>query len=85
MLGVVVLNVIGILAAVYFLNLLIAGQQRHLANLLDIQTSNLSTILNVHNREFDALMELTKNMQDKSLPAPVLPPTATTPNAPSRR
>ena len=30
LLGVVVLNVIGIIAAVYFLNLLISGQQQHL-------------------------------------------------------
>ena len=34
MLAVLLLNVIGIGAAVYFLNLLISGQQRHLAALL---------------------------------------------------
>src|SRR5262245_14680027 len=66
MLAVVVLNVIGIVAAVYFLNLLIHGQQAHLKELLSVQqehVKNLSeagqkhitAILEVHNREFDAM------------------------------
>lgn len=74
MLGVVVLNIIGIVAAVYFLNLLIHGQQQHLQNLLMNQQGHLkeiiednkvqtTLILNVHNREFDALMEMLKGHQ----------------------
>ena len=87
MLGVLVLNILGIVAAVYFLNLLIAGQQRHLGNLLEIQTNNMNTILQVHNREFDALMELTRTVTaDKAaLPAPVPPLPGPQPTTPPRR
>jgi hypothetical protein len=65
MLGVVILNIIGIAAAIFFLNLLISGQQQHLGNLLKLQTDQLSQIVSVHNREFDALMD----MQAKSAAA----------------
>jgi hypothetical protein len=65
MLGVVILNIIGIGCAVYFLSLLINGQQGHLKELLEIQTSHLKQVLDVHNREFDALMD----MQAKSAAA----------------
>jgi hypothetical protein len=69
MLSVVVLNVIGILAAVYFLNLLIHGQQQHLEKLLSVQQAHLKEVLDgqaaqykeilrVHDREFDALVEM---------------------------
>lgn len=57
-LAVIVLNIIGIGAAVYFLNLLISGQQQHLGNLLKVQTDQLKEIVVVHNREFDALMDM---------------------------
>jgi hypothetical protein len=71
MFGVIVLNLVGIMAAVYFLNLLIHGQQQHLANLLTMQREHLKEILDghqaqmkeiiaVHNREFDALAEMLK-------------------------
>ena len=69
MFGIVVLNVIAIAAAVYFLNLLIHGQQQHLQGLLTVQQAHikdlidhhkgqLDQIVSVHNREFDALMEM---------------------------
>jgi hypothetical protein len=64
-LALVILNVIGIAAAIFFLNLLISGQQQHLGNLLRLQTGQLQEIIQVHNREFDALMD----MQAKSAAA----------------
>lgn len=74
MLGVVVLNIIGIVAAVYFLNLLIHGQQQHLQGLLTMQKEQIEKLSNVnneqmsqlravHNREFDAMMEMLKGHQ----------------------
>ena len=45
MLGVVVINLIGIVAAVYFLNLLIAGQQKLFTELLNVQQTHLKQIL----------------------------------------
>lgn len=56
MLGVVILNVLGIGAAVYFLNILIVGQQGHLKQVLDVQQAEVRQIIDMHNREFDALM-----------------------------
>ena len=56
MLGVVILNVLGIGAAVYFLNILIVGQQGHLRQVLDVQQNEVRQIIDMHNREFDALM-----------------------------
>jgi hypothetical protein len=79
MFGVIVLNLVGIMAAVYFLNLLIHGQQQHLANLLTMQREHLKEILDghqaqmreiiaVHNREFDALAEMLKPGSTGTLP-----------------
>lgn len=56
MLGIVMLNVVGIAAAVYFLNLLIKGQQGHLEQVLEVQQAEVNKIMEMHNREFDALM-----------------------------
>jgi hypothetical protein len=56
MLGIVMLNVVGIAAAVYFLNLLIKGQQGHLEQVLTVQQEEVNKIMEMHNREFDALM-----------------------------
>ena len=64
-LALVILVGLGVAAAVFFLNLLIQGQQSHLANLLKLQTEQLKEIVQVHNREFDALMD----MQAKSAAA----------------
>ena len=68
-LGIVVLVAITVAAAIYFLQLLIAGQQKHLQGLLTVQQAHikdlidhhkgqLEQIVSVHNREFDALMEM---------------------------
>lgn len=58
MLGVVMLNMIGIAAAVYFLNLLISGQQQHLKSLLDVQQSQFKELVVMHKSEFDALLAM---------------------------
>lgn len=64
MLGIILLNVVGIAAAVYFLNLLIKGQQGHLAQVLEVQTTEINKIMDMHNREFDALM---RSISDSAL------------------
>lgn len=77
MLGVVILNVLGIGAAVYFLNILIVGQQGHLRQVLDVQQNEVRQIIDMHNREFDALMvmigENAKAAAEASRPLPPLP------------
>jgi hypothetical protein len=90
MLGVILLNVAGIAAAVYFLNILISGQQQHLGNLLTLQTNNLNTVIETHNREFDALMlmnaKITDTLKEIAAPPPAPPPpTQPPPSTPSTR
>ena len=79
MLGVVVINLIGIVAAVYFLNLLIAGQQKLFTELLNVQQTHLKqilegqgvqhkSILDMHNREFDAFVEMTSKGSPATAP-----------------
>jgi uncharacterized protein HemX len=68
LLGLVVLVSIGVGAAVYFLNLLISGQQQHLKSLMDTQQHSLEQMLTMHKGEFDALME-----QNNRLSIPVSP------------
>ncbi len=60
MLGVLLLNLAGISAAIYFLNILITGQQNHLASLLNVQRSQIELVMRTHDREFDALMLMIK-------------------------
>jgi len=87
MLGVITLNLIGIIAAVYFLNLLIGGQQKHAASLLELQTSQMEKILSVHNREFDALIDMQKSLTARldAAPTPLPVPPPVTPATPSTR
>jgi hypothetical protein len=90
MLGVILLNVAGIAAAVYFLNVLISGQQQHLGNLLTLQTNNLNTVIETHNREFDALMALNAKVTEalaaeRNVPPTPAPVPAPAPPTPSRR
>jgi uncharacterized membrane protein YuzA (DUF378 family) len=80
MLGVITLNIVGIAAAVYFLNLLISGQQQHLENLLKVQTANLETIIKTHDREFDALMAMNAKVAEVLQQA--TPQTIVTPQQP---
>jgi uncharacterized protein HemX len=60
MLGIVILNVLGIAAAVYFLNVLITGQQEHLKALLATQQQQTTELLVMHKSEFDSLLEMAK-------------------------
>jgi hypothetical protein len=83
MLGVITLNLVGVVAAVYFLNLLINGQQKHLANLLTLQTDHLNTIINTHNREFDALMTMNAKVTEALHAAANSQPTPSTPTPPA--
>ena len=59
MLGIVLLNMLGIpAAAIYFLNILIQGQQRHLAALLTQQSTQQTESSSCTRAEFDALLAL---------------------------
>ena len=80
MLGVIMLNLFGIIAAVYFLNVLIQGQQRHLAALLTQQSTQQTELLVMHQREFDALLALLPKAEN----IPPITPTPMTPPAPQR-
>jgi len=76
MLGVVLLNVLGIVAAVYFLNLLIQGQAKHLSEVMEQQTGQFKGLVEMHNREFDALLSLAERA---AAPTPVTGTQATPP------
>jgi len=78
MLSVVVLNMIGIAAAVYFLNLLISGQQMHLKSLLDVQQSQFKELVVMHKAEFDALLGMVPRTEP---PTPLAPPVSTPPRS----
>jgi len=71
MLGIVILNMLGIAAAIYFLNILITGQQQHLKSLLEVQQHQQSEIVTLHKQEFDALLQMIQRPTVE--PAPALP------------
>jgi len=74
-LGVLILICAGLAASTYFLNILITGQQAHLANLLEVQERQMTQILDTHNREFDELMRMVSVLtKDKPIPLPPPPP-----------
>lgn len=77
MLGIVLLNLLGIGAAIFFLNILIQGQQRHLAALLETQQRQQTEIVTLHKQEFDQLLTMIPRYE--APPAPTL----ATPTAPS--
>lgn len=78
MLGIVLLNILGICAAVYFLNVMIQGQQEHLKSLLALQQEQQEKMLVMHKWEFDQLLALTNSVASiqatASIPAPQQPP-----------
>jgi hypothetical protein len=76
MLGIVVLNVLGIAAAIYFLNILITGQQKHLANLLEVQEKQQTEIVTLHKQEFDMLLGMIPRYSTEpgQVPVPVPAP-----------
>jgi hypothetical protein len=73
MLGVIVLNLIGVGAAVFFLNLLISGQQQHLKALLEVQDKQQTELITMHKQEFDQLLQMIPSGGAPPLP-PVMPP-----------
>ena len=86
MLGVICLNVIVVVAAVYFLNLLISGQQQHLKSLLEQQMALHDKTISMHQREFDALLEMGNRLSAVNQ-SPIAPgsPQMAQPPAPPRR
>lgn len=79
MLGIVVLNVLGIAAAIYFLNILITGQQKHLANLLEVQDKQQTELITLHKQEFDQLLGMIPRYET---PVPPTPSAAVAPITP---
>lgn len=74
MLGIVVLNMLGIAAAIYFLNILITGQQQHLKSLLEVQEKQQTEIVTLHKQEFDALLGMIQRPATDPAPAVTVPP-----------
>jgi hypothetical protein len=70
MLAVIMLNCIGIAAAVYFLNLLISGQQGHLRSLLEVQQGQFKELIVMHKSEFDALLAMVPRESPPMTPIP---------------
>jgi hypothetical protein len=86
LLGVVVIVLVGVGAAIYFLQILITGQAFHLNNLLQQQTRQQSELLAMHKSEFEALLEMSNRLSPVPPPAstsipfsPVSPPTPARP------
>ena len=79
MLGVIVLNLIGVGAAVFFLNLLISGQQQHLKALLEVQDKQQTELITMHKQEFDQLLQMLPRNE------PPLPPVMPLPQQGGRR
>jgi hypothetical protein len=74
LLGVVVIVLVGVGAAIYFLQILITGQAVHLAALLQQQTRQQSELLAMHKQEFEALLEMSNRLSPVSPPpSPIAP------------
>jgi len=78
MLAVLLLNVIGIGAAVYFLNLLISGQQAHLKSLLEVQDKQQTELVTLHKHVFDTMVAMLPKAEN-------IPPVMPTPMTPTPR
>jgi hypothetical protein len=83
LLGVVVIVLVGVGAAIYFLQILITGQATHLASLLSVQQKQQTELVTLHKQEFDALLEMANRLampiappivQGSQLPPPPRPP-----------
>ena len=62
LLGVVVIVLVGVGAAIYFLQILITGQAKHLASLLEVQQVQMDKVIEMHKREFDALLDMSNRL-----------------------
>ena len=73
-LAVVLLNIIGIGAAVYFLNVLIKDQSHHMTEVIQSEEKQFNALIEMHAKEFDALLALAaRNNVRPAVPA-VTPP-----------
>ena len=62
LLGVVVIVLVGVGAAIYFLQILITGQAAHLAALLATQQRQQTELVLLHKQEFDALLDMANRL-----------------------
>jgi hypothetical protein len=87
LLGLVVLTAFGIAAAVYFLNILIQGQQAHLRSLVEIQTQQMDKLIVMHTQEFNALLDMGNRLSAIPPPSAIAPgsPILNQPPQPPRR
>ena len=87
LLGVVVIVLVGVGAAIYFLQILITGQAAHLAALLSTQQRQQTELVLLHKQEFDALLEMANRLSAIPPPSPITPgsPTLTQPAQPPPR
>lgn len=63
MLGVLLLNICGIAAAIYFLRILILGQQLHLGALLAVQERQMAQFYTMEARHFGVFTDMIKGQQ----------------------
>ena len=84
MLSIIVLNGLGIAAAVYFLNLLIQQQSKHMTEVVELQSSQFKGLIDMHVKEFDALLELASRTQLAPFSSTPLP-SSLPDNRPDRR
>jgi hypothetical protein len=85
LLGVVVIVMVGVGAAIYFLQILITGQAFHLNNLLQQQTRQQSELLAMHKQEFEALLEMSNRLTTVPTPSSPIAPSSPIQQQPPRR
>ena len=75
-LAVIVLNLMGIGAAVYFLNVLIKDQSHHMTEVIEADARQFNLLIDMHAKEFDALLALAArtNVPPPAASLPVVPP-----------
>jgi hypothetical protein len=74
LLGVVVIVLVGVGAAIYFLQILITGQAFHLNHLVETSIKQQTELLALHKQEFDALLEMSNRLTTPQNPGPPGPP-----------
>lgn len=89
LLGVVVIVLVGVGAAIYFLQILITGQAKHLDQLLTLERSQQTELITLHKAEFDALLEMANRLSMAAVAsappvAPIGPNTLPSPPKPAR-
>ena len=85
LLGVVVIVMVGVGAAIYFLQILITGQAAHLAALLSTQQRQQTELVLLHKQEFDALLEMANRLSAVPPPSSPIAPGSPILQQPPRR